>query len=199
MYLLFTEPFLLKAKRWVRSLIMELNRSRILEVGCGTCLQAMILAKTGIEVTGIDRSDRLFPSPRSRRLPHGFTFFQADGRELPFPAGRFDLALISMVLHEMEPSGRMPILCEMMRVLSDDGIIMIMDFDFPLETDRSLWALIIRTIERIAGREHHRNFRDFMRAGGVPRLLNSLGWRQWTRYPILRNRGGVFLLPAGRR
>jgi SAM-dependent methyltransferase len=193
-YLAFTEPFLLRAKRKVCSLIDELGKYRVLEVGCGTCLQSVMIARRGISVTGIDRSEALFPSPKSPRLPPTFTFFQADGRDLPFGNGQFDLALISMAIHEMEPAGRIPTLREMTRVLREDGVLLIMDFDFELESDRSLAALIIRIIERIAGKEHHRNFRHFMASGGIPRLLESLGYAAWTRHPILNNRGGVFQL-----
>jgi ubiquinone/menaquinone biosynthesis C-methylase UbiE len=191
-YLVFTEPFLLRAKHKVCSLIEELEKTDVLEVGCGTCLQSVMIARRGIAVTAVDRSEALFPSPNSPRLPPTFSFFRADGRDLPFRNGQFDVALISMAIHEMEPEGRIPTLREMLRILREDGILLIMDFDFQLETDRSLAALVIRSIERIAGKEHHGNFRNFMAAGGVPRLLQSLGYAQWTRHPILKNRGAVF-------
>jgi ubiquinone/menaquinone biosynthesis C-methylase UbiE len=158
-----------------------------------------MIARKEINVTGIDLTEALFPSPRSPRLPPTFSFFQADGRELPFQNGQFDLALISLVLHEMDPAGRIPTLREIARVLGEDGVLLIMDFDFQLETDRGLAALIIRIIEWIAGEEHHRNFRHFMAAGGVPHLLRNLGYAQWTRHSILMNRGGVFELRLGQR
>lgn len=193
-YLVFTEPFLRRAKHKVCSLIEELEKTCVLEVGCGTCLQSVLIARRGIAVTAVDRSEALFPSPNSPRLPPTFSFFQADGRDLPFRNGQFDVALISLAIHEMEPEGRIPTLREMLRILKEDGILLIMDFDFQLETDRSLAALVIRSIERIAGKEHNRNFRHFMAAGGIPRLLQSLGYAQWTRHPILGNRGAVFEL-----
>jgi len=193
-YLVFTEPFLLRAKHKVCALIEELGKTNVLEVGCGTCLQSVMIARRGIAVTAVDRSEALFPSPNSPRLPPTFSFFRADGRDLPFRSGRFDAALISMAIHEMEPESRIPTLREMTRILREDGILLIMDFDFQLETDRSPAALVIRIIERIAGKEHHRNFRHFMAAGGIPRLLKSLGYAQWTRHPILKNRGAVFEL-----
>jgi len=198
-YLAFTEPFLLRAKRRVCALVQELGKSRVLEVGCGTCVQAVMIAKKGSDVTGVDLTERLFPSPQSPRLPHSFSFFQADGRDLPFPSGRFDCVLTSMVLHEMNPRGRIPTLREMIRVLADDGILLIMDFDFHLDSDRGYAALIIRIIERIAGKEHHQNFRNFMAAGGVPPLLLSLGCTEWKRHPILHNHGSLFELRPNKR
>jgi ubiquinone/menaquinone biosynthesis C-methylase UbiE len=196
-YLAFTEPFLLRAKRRVCTLVQELGKSRVLEVGCGTCVQGVMIAKRGIDVTGVDLTEKLFPSPRSPRLPPSFSFFQADARDLPFPSGRFDCVLTSMVLHEMDPPDRIPALREMIRVLGVDGILLIMDFD--LERDRGLPALIIRMIERNAGKQHHKNFRSFMADGGVPRLLQNLKYPEWKRSPILCNRGGLFELRPGRR
>jgi ubiquinone/menaquinone biosynthesis C-methylase UbiE len=193
-YLVFTEPFLRRAKTRVCRRIEELGKTKILEVGCGTCVQAVMIAKRGIAVTAIDRSEALFPAPGSPRLPPTFSFFQADGRDLPFRSGQFDLALISMALHEMEPASRIPTLREMIRILGENGVLLIMDFDFQLDGDRSVAALIIRIIERIAGKEHHRHFHHFMASGGVPRLLQSLGYPQWIRHPILSNHGGVFEL-----
>jgi ubiquinone/menaquinone biosynthesis C-methylase UbiE len=198
-YLAFTEPFLWRAKRRVCALIQELGKSRVLEVGCGSCVQGMMIAKKGITVTGIDLSDKLFPSPKSPRLPPSFSFFQADGRDLPFPNGRFDCVLTSMVLHEMDPPDRIPALREMIRVLGDDGTLLIMDFDFHLERDRGYAALIIRIIERIAGKVHHQNFRNFLSVAGVPALLQKLDCTEWKRHPILRNRGGVFELQKNKR
>jgi ubiquinone/menaquinone biosynthesis C-methylase UbiE len=198
-YLLFTEPFLWRAKRRICALVEELGVSRVLEVGCGTCVQGVMIAKKGITVTGIDLSEQLFPPPQSPRLPPSFSFFQADGRDLPFPSGRFDLALISLALHEMPPPGRIPTLREMIRVVKPEGVLLIMDFDFQLSSDRSFAALIIRIIERIAGEEHHRNFLHFMESGGVPPLLRSLGYPDWKRSPVLLDHGGVFELRPGQR
>ena len=198
-YLAFTEPFIWRAKRRVCALVQELEKTRVLEVGCGTCVQGVMIARKGVVVTGIDLSDRLFPSAKPARLPPSFSFFQADGRDLPFPSGRFDCVLTSMVLHEMDPPDRIPALREMIRVLGDDGVLLIMDFDFQLKSDRSPAALLIRIIETIAGEEHHRNFLNFMAAGGVPSLLQNLGYKEWKRHPILFDRGGVFELRLRRQ
>jgi hypothetical protein len=104
-----------------------------------------------------------------------------------------------MVLHEMNPPDRIPALREMIRVLDDDGILLIMDFDLHLDSDRGYAALIIRIIERIAGKEHHQNFRNFLSVAGIPGLLQKLDCTEWKRHPILRNRGGVFELRQNKR
>jgi len=190
--LILVEPFLSVAKKQMLSLVAGRGKTRVLDVGCGICVQGALIAKRGISVTAVDVSEKLFPSPLSPRLPPTLRFFQADGRNLPFQNGEFDLALISMVLHEMDSADRIPVLREMKRVVMDGGILLIMDFDFQLENDRNWPALLIRGIEKMAGKEHHGNFRNFMATGGVPALLQTFSRLKWRRHPILLDRGGIF-------
>jgi len=191
-YLIFIEPFLSAAKKRMLSLIAGRGKIRVLEVGCGTCVQAALIAREGMSVTAVDLSEKLLPSLFSPRLPPTLRFFQADGLDLPFQNGKFDLALISMVLHEMDSAHRIPVLRETMRVVKDGGILLIMDFDFKLESDWKWPALIIRGIEKMAGKEHHSNFRNFLANGGVHALLQTFSHLPCKRHAILLNRGGIF-------
>ena len=190
-YLMFIEPLLSAAKRRMLSLVAELGKTQVLEVGCGTCVQGALIANKGISVTAVDVSEKLFPSLLSTQPPT-LRFFQADALDLPFQDGEFDVALISMVLHEMAPADRIPVLHEMQRAVKDGGILFIMDFDFEPDNDRNWTALLIRGIEKMAGEEHHGNFRNFMAAGGVPALLRTIGFLKWKCHPIFHGRGGIF-------
>jgi len=190
-YLIFIEPLLSAAKRRMRSLVAELGKTQVLDVGCGTCIQGALIANEGISVTAVDVSDKLFPSVLSTQPPT-LRFFQADGLDLPFQNGEFDVALISMALHEMDPADRIPVLHEMKRSVKDGGILFIMDYDFDPDNDRNWTALLIRGIEKMAGEEHHGNFRNFMAAGGIPAILRSIGLLKWKRHPIFNDRGGIF-------
>jgi ubiquinone/menaquinone biosynthesis C-methylase UbiE len=198
-YLAFIEPFLYTAKRQVVKRIRDLGIKEVIEVGCGTCRQAAALAAAGIAVSAVDLSDKLFPSRKSTRMPQNLTFFQADGRSLPFADESYDVALTSMVLHEMEPVSRIPVLREMIRVLKNRGTVMIMDFDFDPKNDWNWSSLVIRIIERMAGRKHHGHFRDFVGSGGVPQLLKRLNLFKWHRQPILNGRGGLFEVRIDKR
>jgi len=191
-YLAFIEPFLYTAKRRVVKRICDLGAKEVIEVGCGTCSQAAAIAAAGIAVSAVDLSDKLFPSRKSARIPQTLTFFRADGRSLPFADDSYDVAFTSMALHEMEPGSRNPVLREMIRVLKNKGTLMIMDFDFDPKNDWNWASLVIRFIERMAGREHHGHFRDFVGSRGVPQLLKRLNLCKWRRAPILNGRGGLF-------
>lgn len=64
---------------------------RVLDVGCGPGRHAHALARRGIEVHGVDISERFVEVAR-RDAPPGATFARLDARELPF-AAEFDAAI----------------------------------------------------------------------------------------------------------
>jgi hypothetical protein len=61
----------------------------------------------------------------------------------------------------------------MVRLVPVEGELLLADYHFGPETG---WpgALLVRTIERIAGGEHYRNFRAFCDAGGTYQLVQGL-------------------------
>ncbi|MBL8775448.1 MAG: class I SAM-dependent methyltransferase [Acidimicrobiales bacterium] len=64
---------------------------RVLDVGCGPGRHAHALGRRGIEVVGIDVSER-FVAVAAEGAPPGVTFQRADARDLPFEA-EFDAAI----------------------------------------------------------------------------------------------------------
>jgi SAM-dependent methyltransferase len=64
---------------------------RVLDVGCGPGRHAHALAARGIDVVGVDISQR-FVDLATENAPPGATFRRADARSLPFDA-EFDVAL----------------------------------------------------------------------------------------------------------
>ena len=64
---------------------------RVLDVGCGPGRHAYALARAGIEVVGVDISDR-FVELAQADAPPGATFRRLDARALPFD-GEFDAAI----------------------------------------------------------------------------------------------------------
>jgi SAM-dependent methyltransferase len=64
---------------------------RVLDVGCGPGRHAYALARAGIEVVGVDISER-FVALAQADAPPGATFRRLDARDLPFD-GEFDAAI----------------------------------------------------------------------------------------------------------
>jgi demethylmenaquinone methyltransferase/2-methoxy-6-polyprenyl-1,4-benzoquinol methylase len=189
-YMFLIEPLLLKAKNSVTLRVLRLKPKQLLEVGCGTCLQSLKIAQAGVEVTGIDISNRMFPS--SAKIPTELTVQVADGTNLPFPDDSFDLTLISLALHEMVSEKRLPIIKELIRTLRPGGAVLILDYDTGIQNSSDLTSWLIKAIEWLAGKEHHSNFRDFLRNGGVPGLLAMLGYRVSRRVPVLNGMAAIF-------
>jgi SAM-dependent methyltransferase len=65
--------------------------SRVLDVGCGPGRHAYALARAGVEVVGVDISER-FVALAQADAPPGATFRRLDARDLPFD-GEFDAAI----------------------------------------------------------------------------------------------------------
>lgn len=71
--------------------------SRILELGCGTGRVAIPVARTGVQVVGVDRSDSMLARARTRvqraRVGSGVQLLRGDIRHLPFPDNTFPLVM----------------------------------------------------------------------------------------------------------
>jgi SAM-dependent methyltransferase len=81
----------------------------VLDVGCGEGYVAEELAARGArEVVAVDIVDI--------RRNRGVEFALYDGRRLPFPDGRFDLVMLSFVLHHVPDPWKIELLQEALRV-----------------------------------------------------------------------------------
>jgi len=78
----------------------ELAGASILDVGTGTGRAALLLARGGGRVTGVDASEQMLAVARQRATEHhqDIAFEQADAHALPFPDRAFDVAVSLRVL-----------------------------------------------------------------------------------------------------
>ena len=96
---------------------------RILDAGCGSGPLFAALRDRGAIVTGFDKSAGMVELAR-RRLGDDADLQVADlGGPLPFPDGRFDDVIASLVLHYLEDWG--PALAELRRVLKPGGRVLV--------------------------------------------------------------------------
>lgn len=148
----------------------------ILEVGCGTGKQLAFYRAHGCRVTGIDLSTAMLQVARPRLDGRGL-LCRGDATRLPFPDDAFDLVLATLALHEMDPAERLAVMEDMTRVLNPEGRIGVIDYHpTARRTIKGLWARsFIRGVERVAGRRHYSNYRDFIANGGIPTLAGRRG------------------------
>jgi SAM-dependent methyltransferase len=94
---------------------------RVLDLATGTGNAALLAARAGATVTGIDAAPRLIDVARARAAETGVdvSFVVGDVQELPFGDGAFDLALsVFGLIFASDPDRA---LGEMLRVLRPDG------------------------------------------------------------------------------
>jgi len=95
-------------------LVDQLQGKKVLEVGVGTGRYAVPLQKSGIDIVGVDISQKMVERGRHKGLRH---VVLGDGARLPFTPRAFDLAMTNHVLH-LIPDWR-DVLLEIVRVTRD--------------------------------------------------------------------------------
>jgi len=103
--------------------------SKILDVACGTGTQAILFAKGGYAVTGVDLSpDMLRIAKRKVKKDYDVRFLECDASQLPFDDNEFSFSTISFALHDMPEKIAVRVLKEMKRVTKSKGKIVIVDY-----------------------------------------------------------------------
>ena len=94
---------------------------RVLDYGCGHGMAAVVLARRGASVAGIDVSKGYLEEARRRATANEVVaeFIQADAEMLPFPDASFDAIWGSAILHhlDIQRAGR-----EIKRILKPGGM-----------------------------------------------------------------------------
>lgn len=97
--------------------------SQLLDVGCGSGQFALMAAKDGIEVTGVDLADNLVERARARAQAEGLRarFEEADAESLPFEDASFDV-VVSLIGAMFAPRPEL-VARELLRVCVPGGTI----------------------------------------------------------------------------
>jgi demethylmenaquinone methyltransferase/2-methoxy-6-polyprenyl-1,4-benzoquinol methylase len=156
-------------RKWVARSVDEGQLYPWLDVCCGTGDQ--LRGCDGGSAFGLDLSFR-FVRYAAARGPH-VPFVCGDAARLPFRDGSLRGVSVSVGLHDKSPELRGAILSETRRVLAPGGRLVAVDFERPWNTASRAGALFTRVIERLAGREHYENGREFLRRGGLRACLSE--------------------------
>lgn len=151
-----------------------LRGMKVLDVGCGTGTGLEPYLDAGCQAFGIDAS-RAMLNQAQRRLGDRADLRLGDAATMPYDDDMFDVVRASMFLHELAPDLRSTVVSEIARVLKPNGHAVVIDF---ASSELTAKGRAIRTVsmvvERVAGKEHHRNCRSFLSSGGVPALSARL-------------------------
>ena len=147
---------------------------RVLEIGCGTGSNLSFYRKAGSQAFGLDLSAAML-SQAKEKFGNKTVLVRGDATEIPFADESFDTVLAMLTLHEMPSVIRTRVVDEMIRVSKENGRLLFTDYHpGPLRIPWGwLYKAVILFYEISAGREHFRNYRHFLKNGGLLSLLKG--------------------------
>ncbi len=180
-------PFVHTIRNKIVDVIKRRKYNLILDVCCGTGDQIKLLKRNGIDSEGIDISKDMLQVAKTGKIKAKCRFENAT--HTSYANNNFDLVMTSFALHEKDHAIAKQILKEMVRVSSKD--LLIVDYELGKKTSCiSKW--LIYSIERIAGKEHYRNFKSYINLGGLDGLLKDIKFDTIEKHYF--GNGGVVLV-----
>ena len=173
-YSILIDPFLRKLRLSLVNFSGIKKGDQVLDVCCGTGEQVFSYGRREATVIGIDIRKEIIEVAKIQKGKKGLrnvSFLTADAQKLPFESNSFDFASICLGLHEMGPESRDNVISEMKRVVKENGYLILVDFKSPLP--KTLFAFFLRIIERLAGKENFKYFKNYLAKGGLPYLLKK--------------------------
>ena len=167
----------------------------VLDIGCGTGAHLSLYQKLKCKIYGIDLSPAMLKVAKGK-LGEGADLQLCNATDTDFNDNMFDLILSSTVLHEMSEKIRIDTLNETKRILKSDGRILLIDFHpGKIKNFQGIYSKVIITIaEILAGRQHFRNYRHFIKNGGLPNLIKHTGLEIKDQRIVSGGNFGIFLL-----
>lgn len=147
--------------------------STVIDVGCGTGRFSFSIADKVNKVVGIDLSEKNISTAKrtlERNSNSKISFLHTSLSELIAKNQHFDYAVMTYVIHEVEPEERINLLKEM-SLIADK--IIIGDYLVPVRT--GFWSVLNELVEYFAGEDHYRNFKSFVADNGLTNLAGKAG------------------------
>ena len=174
-YDLILNPFINYIRKAAAKWIITNQPQNCLDIGCGTGKQISLLP-SDINIIGIDLSSAMLKIA-DKQAPG--KCMQGDAVNLPFEDDKFDLIISQFALHEKDMDTINAELKEVSRILKPKGKFLIVDFDHPCKLTYYAkflkWG--IRMVEQKAGDEHFKNYKIWMKSGGLKKIISDAGWK----------------------
>ena len=184
-------PLLKKFRTDIRTVIQHRGHRRVLDICCGTGDQLRLLESGTLELVGVDNSEAMLARARKNCGEHTVLHL-TDATQLDFPPGHFDCAILSFALHDKHPTQRDLIFSNAKKSVAQGGSLIVTDYSKEPSGLKGflLGDLLIPVVERLAGKDHYRNYLSWQRDGGIESFLQ----RRSDRVDIISRRfgGAVF-------
>jgi len=163
--------FLNPIRKAVLDELGEYKEKAIVDLCCGTGNQLKILAENDFKsLHCLDISDSMLNIAKQSNF--NINIYNEDATKTSFEDEKFDIALISFAIHEKDRDTQERFLEEAHRILKKDGMLLIVDYDYDKSTSKIVSGFIT-IIERIAGEEHYKNYRNYIQNNGLLSLINN--------------------------
>lgn len=171
-YDIFIAPNQDKSFRQVSHLIKD--NSTVIDSGCGTGRFAFSIEDKVGKIDGVDLSEKNIKVANNKlvkKYSDKIKFYHSDAAVfLKNSNEKYDYAVMSYVIHEVDESQR----ADLLKTLADkSGKVILIDYLFPRPTN--YWSWINEVVEFLAGREHYRNFKSYLKNGGIKGLAEKSG------------------------
>jgi len=148
----------------ISGMVMKNGCKRIADMGCGTGAQLALLKR--LDAIGIDRSPLMLKAAKKK----GVECIMGDISSTPFPSSYFDCLIYSFVLHPNTEAKIKEIIEEGKRILKENGCFVIADYGI---AKKKRIVIAIRLIERMATKEHYKNYMDYMKRGAINGVIEE--------------------------
>jgi SAM-dependent methyltransferase len=170
---------------------IELN-SRIIDVGCGTGRFSFSIADKVNKVVGVDLSSKNIDTANEtlQKNPNNkISFFHTNLANIISQNQHFDYAVMTYVIHEVNPEDRILLLNEMAEIA--DKIII---GDYLVPVNFGFWSILNELVEYFAGQNHYSNFKNFVANGGITSLSRQLNLKITKDVKNIPSTSQVFVL-----
>jgi demethylmenaquinone methyltransferase/2-methoxy-6-polyprenyl-1,4-benzoquinol methylase len=151
--------------------LLKYKKKIILDLCCGTGNQIKLLSKHGFRnLYCLDISDSMLEI--AKRSDSSIKIYNEDATKTSFDGAWFDVVIISFAIHEKDRNTQQALINEAYRIIKKDGFMLVVDYVFDNKTTK-FSRILISTIERIAGSEHYRNFKNYIQNKGLLSLIKK--------------------------
>ncbi len=169
------DPLLAKPLHSIRKRVLleakRLGVKSVIDLCCGTGHQLSYFKSGDFQkVVGIDLSPHMV---RVAKRKYGVNCSVQNAAQTGFDDNTFDLSMVSFALHEKPFQLARQIVQEAKRITRPNGYFFVVDYVYD-DRAKSDGKAVTWFVEFLAGGEHFRNFRKYLKSGGLEELTKGL-------------------------